>query len=102
MVCIEIRFSDLKKILKSPWSYMKIQVRKIVITRAVSRHDLSHQLVSSRTNSYKESFPGDADYPTYLFSILVGKSVERGIHFWGGAGPSRPGRTDLARFARVT
>ena len=38
--------------------------------RAVSRHDLSRQLVISRTNSW--SFPGGADYPNFGVSILAG------------------------------
>lgn len=43
------------------------------VSRAVNRHDVSHQLVISWTNSW--SIPGGAVSPTYwVVTILVGKS----------------------------
>ena len=55
------------------------------IIRAVSRHDLSHQLVGSRNDSW--SFPGGADYATYWASVLVGRIAQGEVCFsslWRG------------------
>ena len=57
----------------------------------LSRHDSSHRLVTSRTNS--KSFAGGADHPTYWVSILLGRIAKCGmlyIIFW--AGTLRPGK----------
>ena len=56
----------------------------------ISRHDLSHQLVISRTNS--QSFLGGAGYLTYWVSILAWDGCLSGMHFFfSGPGPPRPG-----------
>ena len=51
-------------------------IRKVELL-AVSRHDLSRQLVTSLTKS--ESFPGGADYPTHL--VLGGFHTCRNFFF---------------------
>ena len=66
------------------WRYGLKQTR---LNAAASRHDLSHKLVFLvGINSY--SFPGRAIYPTYLVSILAGRTVQCGMRsflfFWRG------------------
>ena len=72
------------------------------IGRAVSRHDSSHQLVTSKTKS--SSFPGGADDPTYRISKLaLDKGVfNAGCIFSLGPGLPRLREADLARFTRLT
>ena len=68
--------------LPSSASYLHVACSPTLtgIIRAVSRHDLSHQLATSRTNS--QSFPGGADYPTYWVSIFACMIVECGVRLF--------------------
>ena len=63
----------------------------------MGRHDLSRQLVISRTISY--SFPGDADYPTSYWVPILEGLLNAGYIFGRGALPAGEGRFGLTSLA---
>ena len=67
------------------------------IHRAVSRHDLTHQLITRRTISW--SFPGDADYPN--FHSRKNGCLMRSAFCLFLAAPPRPGGAGLALLTQV-
>ena len=74
-------------------------------SRAVSRHDLSHQLAIRRTNKCFPEVPTNRciGFPTVrLIGLPYSKDFNAVCVFYFFGGPPWPGGADLARFALLT